>query len=460
MIRDEQPDLVLTGTFDEDDERTWRHVPFHVPSGVDQMQLTIGYNDQIGSNPFLRGGNTLDIGLFDEQGTAAGGPGFRGWSGSDKLQLTIGTEGATPPYRAGTLHEGEWNVLLGAYKVGPMGLSYHVDVHFNPCLTHPVPPPVPNIHELARPIIDRKPGWYCGDLHLHTVFSDGSSWPAEVAAAAFQLGLDFYGITDHNRAQSPIDFVPQGAGWPVLVPGVEVTTYAGHFNVWGTDTWYNFRDPTSEGIQAAVNTAKSDHGFVSLNHPKPYGPPWEYPEVTGFDAIEPWNGWWNRLNDVSTRYWNERLAAGEHVWGLGGSDMHMLISGGDPDNPLSPAQLGTPTVWIQTAGPLRADTILDALRAGRSFITESPTGPQLYLDLESNGDMLYVHVVNAKGDALLLIGPNGVLDASTIDLNNFEFFWPMEFFEGTGTIKPPYVRIEIHRAGGGIRALSQPIWLR
>ncbi len=459
MTVQELPDLVLTGAFEQEDEREWRHIPFEIPAGIDKLHLKVSYNDQIGSNPLLRGGNTLDVGLFDEQGIAPGSPGFRGWSGSDKLEFTIGTEWSTPPYRAGKPGEGTWNVLLGAYKVGSMGLTYRVEIRFNPGLTHLAQPAAPNLQGLRKPYIECQPNWYCGDLHMHTVFSDGGSWPAEVAAAAYQLGLDFIGITDHNRAQSPIDFVPQDGNWPVLVPGVEVTTYAGHFNVWGTDSWYDFRDPTAEGIQRAVNAARADNGLVSLNHPKPYGPEWEYPEVTGFHAIEPWNGWWNGLNNVSTRYWNDRLAAGEHVWGIGGSDMHMLVSGGDPNNPLSPAQLGIPTIWIQTDEPLSAAAILDALRAGRSFITESPTGPQLYLQLQPNGDMLHVHVIGAKGDALILVGPLGVLDASTIDLDNFEFFWPMEFFAGTATVRPPYVRIEIHRAGGGIRALSQPIWL-
>ncbi|MGB3305292.1 MAG: CehA/McbA family metallohydrolase [Thermomicrobiales bacterium] len=453
------PDLVLTGQFAPEEQQTFRHVPLMVPPGVDQLHLRVRYNDQIGSDPRLQGGNTLDIGLFDEQGTESGGPGFRGWSGSNKLDITVGTEWSTPPYRAAKPGSGEWNVLLGAYKVGPNGIDYRIEIRFNPGLPDPGRPAIPRLRDLTRPRIERMPGWYCGDLHLHTVFSDGSSWPAEVALAAYDLGLDFIGITDHNRAQSPVEFVPQGDGWPLLVPGVEVTTYAGHFNVWGTDAWYDFRDPTASGIQAAVDAARADGGFISLNHPKPFGPPWEFPEVTGFDALEPWNGWWGRLNDVSTRYWNDRLARGERLWGLGGSDMHQLGFGADPENPLAPAQLGSPTLWIQTDEPLSATAVLDALRAGRSFITESPTGPQLYLELEPGGEMLRVHVFGARGDALILIGPTGVLDASTIDLNNFEFFWPMEFFEGTSATRPPYIRLEIHRAGGGVRALSNPIWL-
>jgi len=453
------PDLVLTGRFERSDEKTWRHIPFTVPDTVDQLHLSITYNDRIASDPQLGGGNTLDIGLFDEGGTAAGSPSFRGWSGSNKTEITVGADWATPPYRAAKPNPGEWNVLLGPYKVGPNGLDYQVAITFNPGITDPGRPPVADLTTIERPDIPREEGWYCGDMHMHTVFSDGSAWPHEVAAEAYRLGLDFIGITDHNRAQSPVDYVPQGDGWPVLVPGVEVTTYAGHFNVWGTESWYDFREPTAEGIQRAVDRARDDGGFVSLNHPRPFGPEWLYPEVTGFDAIEPWNGWWGMMNDVATRYWHARLAKGQRPWGMGGSDMHKLGAPFNPDVPISPAQLGRPTLWIQTFEPLSAPSILNALRAGRSFISESPAGPQLYLALEPDGSSLHVRVRGAKGDALILCGPDGVLDASTIDLDNFAFYWPMEFFSGVSRVHPPFVRIEIHRLGGDVRALSQPVWL-
>ncbi|MER3485223.1 MAG: hypothetical protein C4345_03835, partial [Chloroflexota bacterium] len=73
------PDIVRRGRFDPSQERHYVHLPFVVPSGVHQIHLRCDYNARIDSDPLLRGGNTLDLGLFDEQGTDAGGPGFRGW---------------------------------------------------------------------------------------------------------------------------------------------------------------------------------------------------------------------------------------------------------------------------------------------------------------------------------------------------------------------------------------------
>ena len=126
-----QPDVMLQGRFAPGEQRRYRHVPFTVPPGVRQLHLAYEYTERIGSDPLLFGGNTLDLGLFDERGTAAGSPGFRGWSGSNKSTLTIDEAWSTPPYQPGLPGAGVWHVLLGPYKIGPRGLDYTVNVWFN-----------------------------------------------------------------------------------------------------------------------------------------------------------------------------------------------------------------------------------------------------------------------------------------------------------------------------------------
>lgn len=452
--------IQLMTRFEPSEAKTFQHIPFAVPDNVQQMHISITYNDRIDSSPTATGGNTLDIGLFDEQGTESGGPGFRGWGGSVRTEITLDNSWATPPYRAGNLNPGTWTLLLGAYKVGENGMDVDVTVSFGTNHEPPDLPPVASLSDLSRPLVSpvAEPNWYRGDLHMHTVYSDGDSYPHEIAAAAYTNGLDFYGITDHNRAQSPVDLVPHGDGWPVLVPGVEVTTYAGHFNVWGKDEWYDFRDPTPEGIQAAVNSAREHGGLLSLNHPKPFGPPWEFPEVDGFDCIESWNGWWGRLNNLSTAFWADKLTEGGpdswHV-GVGGSDMHKLASPGTSFNPLSHPTIGYPTLWIQTDEPLSSGSILEAIRAGRCFVSESPAGPQIYARREDN--RIAARVIGADGDALLAVGPEGTLAAIAINEADAMLCWKLE--ELNAGESPQFVRFELHTPTGGIRALSNPIWL-
>ena len=86
------------------------------------MHLVYDYSDRIPSDPLLRGGNTLDIGLFDPRGIAASSPGFRGWSGSNKLDFTVAEKWATPPYVAGPIFPGTWHVLL---KAGTTTIASH-----------------------------------------------------------------------------------------------------------------------------------------------------------------------------------------------------------------------------------------------------------------------------------------------------------------------------------------------
>lgn len=448
-------DLVLRGHFDVDEQSTFRHVAFDVPDGVDQLHIAIDYNDRISSDPRQTGGNTLDIGLFDERGIDAGGSGFRGWSGSARDALTVGTGWATPPYRSERPGAGAWHLLLAPYKVAAHGLDYEARVWFDPGIEGPVEPAVPEPprpRSLPRP---PEPGWYRGDLHAHTVYSDGSSTPTALAIAAVEAGLDFFGITDHNRAQSPIDLVPSGPGWPVVVPGVEVTTYAGHFNVWGTDAWYEFRDPTPGGMQRAVDAARADGGLVSINHPKPFGPEWLFPEVEGFDCLEAWNGWWGRLNTRSLDEWDRRLREGERLVGVCGSDIHHPDLIGEQSNPLSPVRIGCPTLWVEAGDTVSPDAIVAAIRAGRCFMSESPAGPHLYW--QRQGDALVARLAGAAGDAVMLIGDPGVIATAPIAGDDVSFRWTRDELAGNGANR--YIRAQVVDRLGNVRALSNPIWL-
>ncbi|TMF26184.1 MAG: hypothetical protein E6I28_07590 [Chloroflexi bacterium] len=295
MKRD--PDVVLTGRFDETQLRRYFHLPFTVPTGTRQVHVRYSYDHQIDSDPLLVGGNTLDIGMFDERGIAASSPGYRGWSGSEKLAFTIDAEWATPPYRAGAIGAGTWHVMLGPYKVAPQGLEYRVEIFFNADLPRAErvvvrrgPPTRPSLQPPAES------GWARGDLHCHTLYSDGDSWPGEMLVAAAESGLAFLGVTDHNNVAHHGEYGRGGGELPIVVPGVEVTTYRGHWNAWGTDRWYEFREPTDESVSAAMRDAAAAGALVSTCHPKPFGPPWEYASARGYHAIEVWNGPWERLN--------------------------------------------------------------------------------------------------------------------------------------------------------------------
>ena len=120
------PDLTITheGTLQPAQEKTYVHLPFEVPAGAIRIQVEYHYSRQIGSDPLLTGGNTIDLGIFDERGIDFSSAGFRGWSGSERSSFFITATDATPGYLAGPLTPGQWHVLLGLYKIAPEGCAY------------------------------------------------------------------------------------------------------------------------------------------------------------------------------------------------------------------------------------------------------------------------------------------------------------------------------------------------
>jgi hypothetical protein len=448
---DGTPDLTLRGHFDRDHERRYAHVPFDLPRGLRQIHVRYRYNDRIDSDPAITGGNTLDIGLFDERGIASGSPGFRGWSGSDKTELTIDESWATPPYSPGPIGAGTWHLLLGPYKVGPRGCDWSVDIWFDPGIA----PQPRNIVAPDRVTCEKLPaargGWIRGDLHCHTLYSDGDSWPLEILQAAAAADLEFLGVTDHNTVRHQEAYGLGGDGFPLVIPGVEVTTYGGHWNAWGTDRWWEFREPDARAVETTMREAAAAGALVCVNHPKPLGPPWEYPDARGFNAVEVWNGPWVRLNSISLAFWEDLLGRGERVAALGGSDTHNLKTP-DPDPRYSP-RLGAPTTWVEAGERPTVASILAALGEGRSFVSASPRGPQLYLEADpARSGRVRVEARDAEGCALLLLSERGVIHAVAVDDARCD-----------ASVAAPrgsrYVRAQVVDARGDVRAITNPVWM-
>jgi hypothetical protein len=232
-----------------------------------------------------------------------------------------------------------------------------------------------------------------------------------------------------------------------VIPGVEVTTYGGHWNAWGTDRWWEFREPTRPAVERAMREAAAAGALVSVNHPKPFGPAWEYETVAGAHAIEVWNGSWTGLNAVSLERWDRELRTGNRLTAVGGSDTHLLRSE-DPD--LRHARgLGLPTTWVEAGSDPDASAILAGMRAGRTFVSASPSGPQLYL--ERRADMLAVEVRDGQGTALVLIGDGRVVAAQAITDAD-----ATETFELPST---SYVRAQLVGSSGEMEALTSALWL-
>jgi len=442
-----RPDRVLEGRFTDADLLRYSLVPFDVPPGHRQLHIRYAYSERIDSDPDIAGGNTLDIGLFDPRGTATGSRGYRGWSGSHQVEFVVGEDWATPPYAAGPIVPGTWNVLLGPYKVGPRGCDWSVEVRFDPGVRW-VEPDVVRTGDPRRPSLPAaRAGWLRGDLHCHTRYSDVDSWPSEMLHAAAEAGLDFLGVTDHNNFAHHAAYGPGGNGFPVVIPGIEVTTYRGHWNAWGTDRWWEFRTPEAPAVERAMADAAEAGAFVSVNHPKPLGPEWEYDDVRAMHAIEVWNGPWAQRNSFALERWESRLRLGQRLVAIGGSDTHVLRSR-DPD-PRHATRLGMPTTWVEAGAGADAAAILAAMRAGRTFVSASPAGPQLYLEPAGHG--VAVSVAGGRGATLVVLGDEGAIGAAAVAVEDW-----------SSTIAVPratsWVRAQLVASNGDLLALTSATW--
>ncbi|MFJ9829238.1 CehA/McbA family metallohydrolase [Streptomyces sp. NPDC101160] len=333
------------------------YLPVDLPPGVRELRVAYAYDRP--AVPAGTQGNALDIGLFDQRGTALGGRGFRGWSGGARTEFFVRADDATPGYVAGPLHAGTWYVALAPYTVAPQGLTYTVTVTLRLGPSAPTPRPA-YPPERAR---GRGRDWYRGDCHLHTVHSDGRRTPAEVAALARAAGLDFIAGTEHNTHSGHGAWAGSAGDDLLILLGEEVTTRTGHVLALGTDPgtfvdWrYRARDNRFGRFAREIRRAG---GLVVPAHPHAtcIGCAWQF----GFgdaDAVEVWNGPYTPDDEVSLAGWDGALAAGRWTPAMGNSDAHR-----DPD------RVGTPQTVV-LAEELSREAILDGLRAGRSYVAES-----------------------------------------------------------------------------------------
>jgi hypothetical protein len=360
--------VILRGRWTREDreEELQRLVPLEVPEGAAAVAIEMVYERTPES--------IVDVGLFDPDG-------FRGWSGSDKLRIVVREDEATPSYLPGPLVPGEWQVLHGLHRVPPGGLEWELRVEFGPAVVEPMRSPPPRPARPPRRDLPAAEGrrWLAGDLHSHTVHSDGFMTVAELACFARSRGLDFLALTDHNTTSHFAD-IPAAAAHAemILLPGFELTTDFGHANCIGATRWVDFR----RGADDWLADAEASGALLSVNHPLLPTMEWRQPMSGRPPLLEVWHSSTRRRLEGSLAWW-EDWRAGIPV---GGSDFHRIGNDGLP---------GEPTTWVEAEG----DDVLGAIRAGRVAISADPQAPVI---VPHEGELV---VVDGEGATLLV--PDG-----------------------------------------------------
>lgn len=410
--------LEVSGSLTRED-RHRRHVfPFQVPDRATCLRVAFRYRPAEVAGVH----NLLTVSLFDPAR-------FRGaahrWMQSQAI--VVGTGSATPGFLPGPIAPGVWRLELDTPEIlndgqvtGACEFEIQVGAQVGP---GPGRPPAPGPHERPEAparVVDRAPGWYRGDLHSHTVHSDGTGTVAEMRRAAAAIGLSFCALTDHNtisqwRHRSPGDGALQ-------IRGIECTTYFGHANILGTSDWVDWRAESAEvGAKPILAQVAAQDALAVVNHPCDRGYPvctgcrWEFPlsDLARFDAIEVWNGGWSDAgagNPEALALWTEQLMAGSELTAVAGTDSHRPEDYERPDLPYT---------WVY-ADELSESGILGALRRGRAyvscgptlaFVAESPNGAQARSPgdrLPSGGFELHVDAAHLALPADLWLVSDGV----------------------------------------------------
>ncbi|KAH3746168.1 secreted protein [Pelomyxa schiedti] len=344
-------------------------LPFEVPdSSVSYVAVSYWFSDAL--VPPGVPGNALDIGLWDERGVAVDAArvnGWRGWTGSGSTStFGVGSEEAALGYVSGQVNPGVWNVVLGPYTVAPEGLWYQVNVTLQRNTTGSATKSQVLKEYPPDSVAGRGRDWYRGQCHLHTVHSDGSRTPEQVAAEARELGIDFFAATDHNTISSQTEW---GGLWGddlLILCGEELTTRNGHCVAFATDAgaWFDFRFRAKDGAFPDFAASIGERGGVVIAahpHSTCLACRWSF-TFDDVDLLEVWNGPWTPDDEQAVSTWESMLlSASPAGWrpAHGGSDSH---GEGVP--------LDLPNVVV-LADELSRDAVVAGMKAGHSYIAES-----------------------------------------------------------------------------------------
>lgn len=280
----------------------------------------------------------------------------------------------------GDVMEGEW--YLDLYNMDAefrpkRAIQYRIWIDFDQeqnheeLLTEKVVGTDHRIHFDYSKLLKSESRWYRGDLHAHTRLSDGHNSLSAAKQIVESQKLDFFFFTEHNICQP---------GLPVsesclFLPGIEVTTDLGHFNVHGPEYILDLRNvelTSQKVIEAGMQLARAEQSSISINHPmmKPWH--WQYPkllleQISTFEVCcDPTWPTSPQATESALRVLNEMWNCGHRVAAIGGSDSHLEPHERNP-KAMKPSIYGDPATFVFSPG-LSGKGILSGLRNGQVYI--------------------------------------------------------------------------------------------
>ena len=270
---------------------------------------------------------------------------------------------------AGTLPAGSWLVVvchLEGETRSPHPQAFALQAQLT---TQRIDMPVDTV--MLTPPPGRGATWYRGDLHAHTRLSDGHNSPQQAVAIAAAQQLDFLFLTEHNLCHPQLP----ASDRTLILPGIEITTSMGHFNVHGPATSLQLadRDLTSAALIAqGMDEVAGRDSHITINHPlmKPWH--WHYDalDMRRVHALEvccdPTWATSPAATEAALAVLNQAWQSGLRLTAVGGSDCHLTPDERNPQA-TAPSTYGDPATWV-FAQDLTQSAMLAGLRAGHVYI--------------------------------------------------------------------------------------------
>ncbi len=250
-----------------------------------------------------------------------------------------------------------------------------------------------------------------GNLHAHTIASDGDAPADDVIATYRALGYRFIALTDHNKLYGVKRAAAHSSPRFIVVPGEEVTMTGGgkqvHVNALCTTVPIlgGAFDRPFDALQAAASEVNAQRGVGLVNHPNfdwalrrsdviAVAPSIQLIEIASGHPYVHERGDGAKLSHEAL--WDAVLTAGFNVAGVAVDDEHHVRLSAEP-----PAFAASG--WVDLFGDLTTEeAICDALKHGRLIASTGPRIKRLRVTPES-----YTITLDQPADRVTFIGGGG-----------------------------------------------------
>lgn len=305
--------------------------------------------------------------------------------------------------------------------------------------------------KLGRITVSGK-GWFMGDNHTHSNYSDGNGSVAENIWAMRSAGLNYMTMTDHNNSNGYEESKSAKGNGEIIIKGNEYTTSSGHAVL------MNVKDNKNYGSLSKDNLIKELGNYNTLiyaAHPADSKLGWKFPDYNGVNGIEVWNGCRgpkNKYNNDAFIIWDKLNTEGKHLYGVAETDAHY------------PVDIGK--VYLKTySESFTEEGIIEAQKKGHMYGTNGPS-----LEIKVNNAMMgddykvnsmgEVIKVNLKGEyyngisKVRLIRNGEVISEKDIDDTTFEMV------ERVRVVPGDFIRMEVEGKEEEGQSLSTEVGVR